>query len=742
MSTPLWLRPLDQMTLFVEIAWGADLTDTDGSGWSWTDITADVRQSPGISAKLGRGDEASRSQPATLTLTLDNTNGDYSLGGQSANWPYVRQGAPVRVRIDPDDGGGPRVVFQGYADGFTPSWRALGAGPEVSLSASGILRRLGQGSAPVLSAYRRSMTDTSTVMAYWPLEEQAGATVSPAVRGGPAAFPGLSEEITWGSSSDFESSAALPLVQATSITAVVTPYTATLENQVRFFIIVPDGGLTNGSVLAYISTTGTLGRWDIVYDSGGTGNLDLFIYNSDGTLNSSTVGISFDMNGNRRRLELQLTQNGADVDWWLGVLDADPGDGGGGFSGTVAGRTVGIVSQVQLAPLGQCSGTVFGHITVQNDVTSTFEAAQAFWAWQRRAGSLTSPELPSSGNASASRLTRLTTENDVDLVRYTGSLASDTVNPGTEGMGAQGVAALLTLLGECEDVDQGQLWDGRGPGLSYTTRRYREDGALLLTIDAADDQLSPPFAPVHDDQRTRNRATVTRAAGASATYEDSTGPMGTAKIGLYDTSVTVNAASDNYPLQLAGFLVSLGTVEGYRVPTLTVDLRAVPELAGDVLDLVPGSRVLLDDPAAVLGSFPTPDVDLLVEAIEHDIGEDGWRVTLTCSAAAPWLVGRAADVTGDTSEFILRPESDGSSLAANAARTATTLSVATPSGPLWTTTADDFPLTLDVGGVPVIATAASGSSSPQTFTVQPLAVARTSGQTVKLWNQRTPALGR
>lgn len=735
MSTALWVGPLAGMTLRVEVAWGADLTDTDGSGWTWVDVTADVRQAPGISTKLGRGDEASRSQPASLTLTLDNTDGGYSLGGQSANYPYVRRGTPVRVRVDPADGAGSRVVFLGYADGWSPSWDAAGAVPTVELSASGVLRRLQQGSAPLVSAYRRSMTDTATVVAYWPLEAAAGATSSPAVRGGTPASPSLSEGITWASSSVFESSGPLPQVDNSNITAVVNPYTQTTENQVRYFVVIPAGGLTDGSVLSYISTTGTLGRWDIVYSDAGTGNLSLYIYNSDGTLNSSTVNVTFDMDGNRRRLSLQLTQSGSDVNWRMEVLDANPGDPGGGISGTVLSKTVGIVSQVQLAPLGRCSGTVFGHITVQNDVASNFEAAEAYWAWQRRTGSSTGYELPSAGTPSASRIDRLCTENGVFADRYTspGSIPADDFAT-FEGMGPQGSASLLDLLFECETVDQGQLWDGRTAGLTFTTRRYREVGTVALTLDAAAGELAPPFSAIDDDQRTRNQVTVRRTAGAEATYADTTGPMGVDVVGLYDTSVDANAANDTYPPLLAGWLVALGTVTGYRTPTLTVDLRTTPYLAGDVLDLIPGDRVQVLAPAAALGAFPTAALDLIVEGIAHAIDASGWVVTLTCSPFLPWSVGRVGDESADVSEFLLRPDSDGSTLAAAAGHSVTSISVATPSGPLWTTAADDYPLDLDVGGIRVHATACSGTTSPQTFTVDALDLDRASGAAVALWH--------
>lgn len=901
MSTSVWVAPLDRATLTVEIAFGADLTDTEGSGWVWTDVTTDVRMTPGISTRLGRGDEASTSQPAECSLVLDNRTADYSLGGHSRRWPYIRRGTPLRVQIDPgvDDpaGDGDRVVFLGFADGWTPSWAALGRIPVVTLTASGTLRRLLQGQSPLRSAYRRSTEVLSSALAYWPMEEAQGALHAPASRGGASMTPTEPQTVRWGSSQAFECSGPLPDVGGSGFVAVVDPYTATGQSQVRFFVIVPDDGLADGTVLAYVYTTGTLGRWDIVYATGG--NLSLFRYNQDGTLNSSTTNVSFDMDGNRRRLELQLTQDGSDVDWFLGVLDANPGDPGGGISGTISGRTFGTVSQVFLTPGGGADGTVMGHLEVHDALVGTFDDAPAFWAWQRRADDSSRPELPSSGTVAASRLHRLCDENGIALTRFTGVGGVDP----REGMGPQLVRTLVELLRECEDVDQGQLWDGQTPGLTMTTRRYREDGTLALALDAAAGELGPPFAPTDDDQRTRNRVSVSRTAGVTATHEDTDGALGTAVIGVYDTSLEINGSSDVMVIQHAGWAVSLGTVQGYRYPSVTVDLRACPQLAGTMLDLVPGSRVQILNPDHALTGFAVPTVDLIVEGIAHTIDAGGWQVTLTCSWASPWLIAQAAADTGDTSEFVLRGDTDGSSLvhtrtnlcpnpaaknnalgffgggsrvttatglprttayenagtettcprgdvvagrvyrlsayvkgsagattgtaqlhwrsggsflsaetavpftvadgevlrvdtgawtapatadgtllnlagldgdvqvtailyeqtsdlrdyfdgddgawsgtAGNSTSTivepvgaalgSTSLAVATPSGPLWTTTADDYPLTLDVGGVPVVATACSGASSPQTFTVTALEFDRPVGAPVKLWDPR------
>lgn len=712
--------------LSVAIAWGADLAAAEGT-WTWTDVTEDVRQDPGIDTALGRGDEASRSQPATCTLVLDNPDGDYSQGGQSVNWPYVRRNTPVRVTIDPDDGGGTRTVFLGFAASWTPSWDAMGAIPTVTLEAAGTLRRLGQGAPPVVSPMRRYLTETTSVVAYWPMEEGERATYAPAVRGG--SLMGVSGEVDWASSDSFACSAELPEIKVGRLDAVVQPYTDTGESQVRFLFQLPDNGLPDGTVLAYIYTSGTLSRFDVTYGSSFGGTLGIYVYNANQTLNYN-ITLDFSsvfpggLDGRTLRYSLELTQNGANLDWRFRVLEVN------GIAAswpiTAAARTAGVVTSVVFSPENDADGLVVGHLAVQNDVTTAYEANDVLKAF--------SGEYSTSAS---SRLVRLCTENGLALTRYTGdgAIAGNTV-PTSEYMGEQTVSPLLDLLRECEDADRTQIWDGRNAGISATTRRYREDGVVGLAIAAAEFELAGPFDPVDDDQRACNRATVKRGGGVTSTYEDSTGPLGTDRIGVYDESETVNMLVDGMALQHAGWLVHLGTAEGYRYPTLTIDLRATPWLAGDVLDLVPGSRVTVSDASDVLAAFPDLPVDLIVEGIGHSITGDGWTCSLRCSPAGPWLIGRTAAETGGTSEFMLRADTDGSTLNGARARSSTSLSVATPSGPLWSTRADDYPLTLSVGGVPVIATACSGTTSPQTFTVQPLVYDRVSGAPVKLHDPR------
>jgi hypothetical protein len=728
-GVPLLPRILNRAKVQVEAAFGADLTQDEGL-WAWTDITEDVRHDPGITTSLGRADESSTSNPAQMTLTLDNSSGDYSLGGRSRRWPYIRRGTPVRCRIDPGDGSGGRVVLHGSADGWTPGWDLTGRVPTVALSVSGTLRRLGQGSAPIAAVYRRSTAALTTVKAYWPLEEGSFATRGENLRGG-GHFT-VTGSPDWASDSTLFCSAPLPNLSGAYLNATVNAYSSTGSNQVRWLMVLPDGGLPDGTVIAHISTTGSIHRWDLTYEVGDDGahSIGLYVYRASdgarvGVAAYTVFGAAF-LGGFAGRASLELVQSGGNIAWRFGLVPAAYGESEFFGSGTVASHTVGIADQIEINPHSAQVGLVVGHVTVENAISSAFAESYALNAYEGEFAT-----------SASSRLVRLCAENGIPLQRYTGSGTVSSL----EQAGPQRSAPLLELLAECEAVDQGQLWDGRSAGLQYTTRRRRERGNVVLTIDASQGELADPFEPVDDDQRTRNRWTVTRANGVTRTEEDVDGPLGTDVVGVYDDSTTINNRTDAMAGQYAHWLVGLGTVPGYRYPSVSVDLAAAPHLAGDVLDVVPGDRidvVGLDD---TLDYFPDDTVSLIVEGIAHEISPRAWRVTYQCSLAEPWLVGAVAAETGDTSDMVLRLDTDGSTLAAAyPIAGVTSLSVAS-SGALWTTNTDDYPLYLNVGGVKVRATACSGGSSPQTMTIDPLPVPRTAGVSVKLWEPRRIGLG-
>lgn len=611
----------------VAVAWGANLA-ADAATWTWSDITTDVRHDPGISTSLGRNDEASRSNPADLQIVLNNTEGAYSLGTGSTHYPYVRRGTPVRVRVDPGDGRGGRVVFFGYADGWTPSWDSLtGKIPVVTLSASGPLRRLAQGSSPVLSAYRRAMNAAraTTVVAYWPMEVGSSSDFVPSwFGGGDMAFTGRPD---FAADTAFDCSGALPQIKTGAFSAgTVDAYTDTGSTQVRCLLHIGEDGLTDGSVILRISTSGTITQWDITYEVADNGPCFGVIYYDGAGTPSAPVLFLVNLHDIPGRLSFDWKQNGSNVTWTIGWVTLASPDFGTFLNQTVTGKAAGIVTNLRINPLGADLDAAIGHLTVENAITSFFTAQEALVA---HVGDYVT--APVSG-----RLQRLCAENSIAIQSYG---ASGVLLGALDEMGPQLVAPLLDLLYECETVDQGQLWDGRNAGLSYTTRRRKAAATNTMTVDASLGRLTADFAPVDDDQRNCNRMTVTRLHGVTVTYEDTAGALGTAAIGIYDDSITINHAHDEYMLQYARWFVDLGTVAGYRYPTVTVNLAAAPTLAATALDMMPGGKLTINNLNTTLAKFPDASVALIVEGIAHEINPREWKVTFRCSPFAPWATG-------------------------------------------------------------------------------------------------------
>lgn len=704
----------------VAVAWGADLTDVDGSGWSWTDITSDVRVADGLNGTGGRNDEASVANPATLTLTLDNSDAAYSLGGHSPNYPNVRRNVPVRVRVDPGPGGY-LVLFQGYAVGFTPGWDvATGQIPVVRLEAAGVLRRLAQGKDPLRSALYRYHSLVAAPSEYWPLEEtQTAVTGISATGGAPATLEVLSSggvnygKIEWGGDTDNPATERAVQVSAgggllctidtnnytgnywalswsmkySSKSGAFTKFaTDDLVTNIRYHATwYTDGSMdmtliTDQSIAFTILSTPAYDNylWDEVWHDytmtvDYTGAATVHRFYRDGVLlstNSATPGY-------RQRPRLLRFQSAAN-------------------------------------PSGTEDPVAVAHIATWNSAITPATISTAAHAH--------------TGEAASARLTRLCGQQGVDIA-ITGST--------TALMGPQRPLSFLTLLRECESADLGILYDGIGPGLAFLARDQRENADVDATF--AITTLRGGFQPVDDDQRTVNRSTSSGRSGARYTAEDTTGPMGTAVVGVYDSSVDVNLSTDGEIPSYADWAVHLGTVEGYRYPSVMVDVKAQPSLAASVLALTPSARLVVTGVGATLAAMPTADVDLLVEGMAWRLTTMEWTVTFKCSPFGPWVVGELASDTGDTDPEVIRLRSDGSTLYGTTTAAGTQLFVSTPTGPRWSNASDDYPLYLNVGGVRMRATACAGTGTSQTFTVDAPGITRGVGLAVDVWDP--PVLG-
>src|SRR6185369_9825499 len=182
---------------------------------------------------------------------------------------------------------------------------------------------------------------------------------------------------------------------------------------------------------------------------------------------------------------------------------------------------------------------------------------------------------------------------------------------------------------------------------------------------------------------------------------DTTGPVGVTAVGHYTDSVELNLFSDDQPYNHAGWRLNLGTVDGLRFPTVTVNLRRNNSLTASIVAItdIIGSRIKITNLPDVV-SFD--DVDLIIEGYTEQISQKNWIITFNCAPYGPYKAFVLANTTSDTSEFLGRLDDD--TLTLDTAVNTSVTSYLVRSIPLFTTVTDDFPLDAFIGGERVTVT--------------------------------------
>ncbi len=694
--------------LIVQAAWGADVS-LNSSLWSWDDITRDVRQSDGatLTVTVGRTDEAGTTQPSQCTMLLDNRGGRYALGGQNPLYPYLRRNTPIRVSVSLDEGITWRTLFFGYADGWAPDWDQTGSDAVVRLSASGVMRRLLQGDPPSISPFRRYVEATTSALpvVYWPMEDADGATSFAAAIGddGTGQFT-MTAAVEHGppkaaANTDFIASFPLPTVGGCELYGAVPWRPSTGELSLTMLIGFPDSGITHRQPLIFLDVSGSSDWWWIEYQTGG----DLIVLCEDryGTLKVEDA-VAFGVDGVRGLLQLDLTQDGSDVDYTLSWIEQGA-ESLQSLSGTCTSRTLGRAQSVSLnthiddeddgvAPpeiiTPSSAELVLGHVTIRDSILAV-------------SGTTTGVLSGHAGEGTGNRLTRVLSEAGETVGYYTPTyLPATPLATAVDVMGPQSIAPVLDLLREIEQVDGGILFDGVSQGLAYMPRSGRLSRPVGLVLDVADSHLLDPFHPDDDDRYTTNQVTVKRPAGSEVTAQDVDGPLGSDTIGLYDTSVDVNVRSDVGAAHHAAWRVHLGTVVGYRYPTVVFDLAKSPDLATTWAGRPIGTRIDVRNLLDARTQHPGGDLALVLEGYTQDIDQKRWTVTANCSLADPWQVVQVPPDAGQE-DGPAHVDTSGSVLSQFTPAGADELRVTTVDGPDWSTDPADYPLVLDVGGMPV-----------------------------------------
>lgn len=661
--------PQVPLRMKTELALGAN-PGQDPALWAglWTDISHDTQpRDGGVAIKRGRADETSTVGPSSMTgLTLDNSAGRYVR--LNPNGPYYGQlnkNTPIQNWIDVGDGW--RLRYRGFVSEFPPKSRGGQVDENMPIEAAGITRRLARGRV-LNSALRKAIASRGDAAGYWPLETGTASGILGGIDMRPRGAVSFSPDGPPGSAG------AMTAPFGASTYSSITGMQDTGSWQVSFWLESPEGSADITPVAYWATPNSVNARW-LVY--GGVqspvGVMAIEVHENN-TTGASLITGTTDIRGLGPILvTLRAADSGANVAVSLfinGVLDTSSTLTGDSTSAIV---TVGVNS-INFSTAFTLTGQI-SHMyasSVDPSLSNTSFASSLGWLLDAAAGH--------PGERATDRIRRISSEANIPV-----AIVGD--GGRSEPMGPQPVARFLDVLRDCEAADGGVLFERRDGRLAYQARAGRYNAAPTLTLDYAAGHVAPPLEPTDDDQHLRNDFTASRPDGGSSARVLDQAHIDA--VGEYADSGTVNVADDVQLPHQAGWAVHLGTADDLRYPAITPNLNGRPVLIPDWAAADIGSAAAITNPGRDL---PPGQVDVFVEGYTETIDTVSWVATPNCSPGKPWKVIALGDPD------LGRIDTAGSALNSSAATSATSLSVKTLSGPLWTTEPADLPLDLVFGG--------------------------------------------
>jgi hypothetical protein len=657
--------PQQPLRMKTELALGAN-PGQDPALWAglWTDVTDDAQpRNGGVTIARGRADEASSVNPSSMAVTLDNSSGKYvRLNPLGPYYGQLSKNTPIQHWVD--FGLGWLLRFRGFISEFPPRSQGGTIDEHMPIEASGVTRRLARGRV-LNSPLRKAIPSRGNAIGYWPLESDGASGLANGlpmrIRGG----------ATFGDGGPPGSAGALTAPFGSSTFSTIQGMPSTGSWQVSWWI-EPSSDLS--SVMCWVMPNSFYARWFAYVPTSGVNDvIVLEVYPAD----SNTGGFSANGTISIRNLGVALITvraktSGSDIAVSVfvnGVLD---------FTTTGTGASVLPLTTVGVNNLAFGSPLTLGgdisHVYVSTLSTGTSDTTfAASLDWLTAAGS------GYAGERACDRIRRVSNEESVPV-----AIVGD--DGRSEPMGPQPISNFLTVLTDVENTDGGMLFERRDARLAYQARAGRYNATPALTLDYASGHVAPPLEPTDDDQHIINDFTASRDGGLSARVFDQ-GHIDS--VGEYASSESVNVDDDDQLADQAGWRVHLGTADDLRYPSLTPNLNGKPVLVPDWAALDVGQAVAMTTPGRDL---PPGTIDAFAEGYTETIDTASWNATANCSPGKPWKV-----IVLDDS-ILGRVDTDGSALNSSATTTATSLSVKTLSGPLWTTDPADLPFDWVIGG--------------------------------------------
>lgn len=596
----------------------------------------------------------------------------------------------------------------------------------VPVTANGVLRRYGQGKTPTSSGLRDfTLAHSDALAAYFPLDGAEGTlysvNINPRIYYLDTRFYSFGNAIyKYGVDLKGAIGSVMEL-NATSLAedAYMRGDVGTGERNAAFDFVFQSALF---GVLQFEIQDYNVNRWSVTLNdsvNGGTAQVS-FIDDAVGPIGFSPTGILPELRDTAlHHCRLTVSTSGSDTNWALYI------DGTLRDTGTQVGYIWNGTSLFRVRYSRYLNQTVtnIGHLTlwsnaVAANIPTAADAADAAFGY--------------AGDTAADRMTRVASDGGIPL-KIVG-------NPNdTMPMGVLFAEPRLAQIRDAENADMGILHEDRATtALRYRTRRSMVGQTPVLTLAFDGRQVKDPLDPVDDDQLTRNDVTASRRDGGSYRQVLTSGRLSTQDpplgVGLYDDEATVNVQTDGMLNGVAAWLVNLGTQDKARYPSVSVELAAGevdPALTAAVYAADIGDALRITG-ASAIGEYDA--MDLIIVGYQETIGQvlgNGKRKSLFTFVCRPGDLYKAALYS------TARYDTGGSTLAAGATSTATSLSIATVAGhALWSTTATPYDLWVD--GERITVTAMTGAASPQTAvavrSVNGVVKAQKSGATVRLFD--------
>lgn len=642
---------------------------------AWLDISADILDGTAIEIVRGRDDEHGFVQVTTCNFTIRNDTGRFTvLNPESDLYRQFKQNTPVRLNVTFQ--GGTFRRFTGEVSALAQGWDANESPVYLHVAASGILRRLGQGDPPALSAPHRGLPGlaAAALAGYWPLADGAlsaavvdnpGSSTDPAIvtngvgpnQGIPANTGLLAPHLPQG----------IDLSNGERLDCIMSGVFTTGGNPGAFDFAVNMGNdrgdnqprweLFRATDRPRIGDFGAPGEqriydaWTMEVQPAGLVSTDEIVLSwvrdsSDPTLAQNVefavISVSGFFDGFVKWVRLQLESGpGPGEITWLLFINGRLRTSGvtGGFGGTPLDNPVVPITEkitFNRNKYGDHQTFVVGHPAVWSGPSTPSAMDTADIAL----GHVREP--------AAARIQRLCAEENIDFTLI--GVAEESAI-----MGAQQTAPFLDLVRDCELADRGVLFEPVDVfGLGYRTNHsvYNQIPAVQFDYDGTEDESGDVFLigqAINDDQTLVNKVTATRVDGGFATAELVEGSLSTQDppdgVGEYGAEFELNVATDVQLPSIASWILHIGTLEAERYPTFQLHWTGNPRIVLESVPLDIRDRVLIMN----MPDFTPPgSADLLIEGYEESIDLVNWQITYNCSPAASFnvaAVGERVDTT-------------------------------------------------------------------------------------------------